>query len=171
MLKLQIHNHHIKPLRFQCPLQNESGNAVLESIPLLIVFVVLLGFGFGLFGSIHTAILHSISARHYAFETFRNRTNLTYFRENLGGLSSPNHFQNIGIRYHAIVSERSQDVLQFIATERPIYFGQPEPRQSDNVQTHNEAIYTIAARNDRVSVHPMWIMVGYGICINSKCGD
>ena len=42
----------------------------------MVIFVMLMSFGMGLFGVVHTAILHSIAARTYSFETFRQRTNL-----------------------------------------------------------------------------------------------
>src|ERR1700690_3071313 len=88
-------------------LQSQSGIALLETIPLLVIFVVLMTFGMGLFGAIHTAVLNSIAARTYSFETYRQRTNLYYFREDGSGLSASTalNYAKKGWRYQAIQHE------------------------------------------------------------------
>lgn len=145
--------------------------AILETIPLLVIFVILMTFGMGIFGMIHTATLHSIGARTYSFETFRQRTNLYYFREDGSGLDRPFNFKRKGWRYHAVQMEGDQRD-RFVATARPIAIGKAAPAGDTSVETHNQAIYTsMAARNERFSVNPGWIMVGYGICLNAACGN
>ena len=107
-------------------LRNEKGMATIETIPLIMIFVVLLCYEFGVFGVIHTGIMQSISARAYAFETFRNRSNLTYFRDTPTTL---NNFRQTGTRTHGIASEARTEADQGndgIAAERPLRV----PRQS-----------------------------------------
>ena len=150
-------------------LKNERGLAILETVPLLVIFVVLVSFGLGFFGIVHTAILHSIAARGYAFETFRQRTNLYYFREDGSGEERPFNFQRKGWRYHAIQHESDQRE-RFVATTRPIALGRSIAAADTNDDTHNQQIFQILPRNERVAVNPAWIMVGYGICLNANCG-
>lgn len=146
--------------------------AMIEAVPLLVMFVVLLSFSLGFFGVIHTAILNSISARAYAFETFRDRTNLNFFREDGSALKSlgPLYLGQKGFRYHAIQKEGKQPSL-FIPTTRGIAMGKEEPEKPSTKDLHNQQVYNILTRNERVDVNPVWVMVGYGICLNSACGE
>lgn len=147
---------------------------MIEAIPLLVIFIVLLSFSLGFFGVVHTAVLHSISARAYAFETFRDRTNLNYFREDGSALEGigPLYMGLKGFRYHAIQKEGDKRSL-FIATDRTIAVGKEEPEKQTSKDTHNSQIYQIAngQRNERIDVNPVWVMVGYGICLNATCGE
>jgi hypothetical protein len=153
-------------------LRDEKGMAMIEAIPLLVIFVILLSFSLGFFGVVHTAILNSISARTYAFETFRDRTNLNYFREDGSALTGlgPLYLGTKGFRYHAIQHEADSRTL-FVATTRTIAMGAVEPEQQTGKDTHNTQIYSIPIRNENVNVNPVWVMVGYGICLNAGCGQ
>ena len=154
--------------RKNTPLKNNRGLATIEATVLIVLFVSLVYYAFGFFGIIHTAILHNIHARTYAFETFRNRTNLMYFRSNrTGGF----HYYNEGTRLHGINTEGGGG--EQIATERPISLGLTldESNRTDN--THNQQIFNrvpSSGRNTSVEVNPVWVMVLYGICLNSTCG-
>ena len=153
-------------------LGSQKGIALLETVPLVVIFAMLLSFGLGLFGIIHTAVLHSIAARAYNFEAFRQRTNLYYFREDGSGLSASGslNFAKKGWRFQA-VNHESDPQQKFVATLRPIAMGGRQPTGDDSVSTNNFSIYEMQSRNDRISVNPAWIMVGYGICLNMKCGN
>lgn len=151
-------------------LNNEKGLAILETVPLIVIFVMLLSFGMGFFGIVHTATLHSIGARAYAFETFRGRTNLTYYREDGSGLDTPFNFTNKGWRYHAVQHE-SDPRSRFVATARPISIGNNQPAGDPSVESHNVNIYQLPTRNQKISVNPAWVMVGYGICLTAVCGN
>ncbi len=151
-------------------LHNQKGFAMLESIPLVVIFALLVSFGLGFFGIVHTAVLHSISARSYSFETFRQRANLYYFREEASGLTSPIHFGKKQWRYHA-VNHQSDSRTMFVATDRPIAIGRSTASGDSSSATHNQQIFQLQPRNERVSVNPAWIMVGYGICMNANCGN
>src|SRR5580698_1982900 len=86
-------------------LRNQNGMAMIEAVPLIVIFVMLLSFSMGFFGVVHTAVLNSISARAYAFETFRDRTNLNYYREDgsaLDGSVGPLYLGLKQFRYHAV---------------------------------------------------------------------
>lgn len=151
--------------------KSERGMATLEALPLLVIFTVLMSYGLGMFGIIHTAILHSIAARAYAFETFRNRTDLSLFRENISGISDPQHTRAFKIRYHGILTENSDGYSQFVASERPLAVGRQVASAGRTLQNHNSTIFNLAPRNEVVEVSPAWIMVGYGICLDMNCGD
>lgn len=151
-------------------LSNQKGMAMIETIPLLVVFIVLLSFGVGFYGAIHTATLHSIAARTYAFETFRQRSNLNYFREDDSGLSDPRHYKTKGFRFHGVSHETDQRSL-FISTARPIALGRSVATMENTGTTHNTKVFDLQRRNTSVGVNPIWIMVGYGICIDSRCGN
>ena len=155
-------------------LGNERGLAMIETLPILIIFVVLLSFGLGFFGFIHTAIMNSMAARTYAFETFRNRSDVTYFRDRKAN-NIFTHYKNMGNRFHTIDSEAKigQNLPEGqYATTRDIAFGRKIANSEANENDHNRKIYEIASRNrEGVEASPAWVMVGYGLCIDAKCGD
>lgn len=160
---------------------NEKGMASVEMIPILLMFVLLVNFGLGFFGVIHSGILNSIAARNYAFETFRNRTNLNYLRDEEG--SDAVYYWNDGFRFHGIVDEKSKSNV-FMATKRPIKFTDTntQPEKMASVNDHNEKVRKITegkavsqvftgktvAEGD-AGVSPVWIMTSYGICLRASC--
>lgn len=158
-------------------IRNEKGMATIEIIPLLILFVLLISYTMGAFGIVHTGIKNSIASRNYAFETFRNRSNLTYFRDEKG--RAEKHFAINGNRTHGIMSEEINGEDKYVATERPLRVGLPmEPlnaRGGNSVDIHNNLIFSGAIvtgkRNTRLEVNPVWLLTQYGICINVACGD
>lgn len=158
--------------RAKAILKNERGTALIETIPLLAIFVMLTAFGLGIFGVIHTGVLHSIAARTYSFETYRNRNNLYYFREDGSGLSASSalNYTKKGWRYHAVQNE-SDSRNRFVATVRPVSFGRPLEAIDTSQDEHNSTIFSLPGRNDKVAVNPAWVMVGYGICLNMQCGN
>jgi hypothetical protein len=167
-----VKNLAIKKTRFH----NQRGNAMVETLPILIIFVVLLSFGLGFFGFVHTAVMNSIASRTYAFETFRNRSDVTFFRDRKAQ-DMYTHYQNIGNRFHTIDSEKkignSLGEGQF-ATTRDIAFGRKIATSGASSLDHNVKIYTISGRNRKengVQASPAWVMVGYGLCIDANCGD
>lgn len=157
-------------LRNKKILGNEKGMALLETIPLLVIFIMLVAFGMGLFGAVHTAVLHNIAARTYAFETIRNRTNLNYYREETTGIGNPLWLGKKGWRYHAVQPE-SAPPNNFYATKRPLRVDRQISENSSSETEHNDKVFNLKDRNQEVSVSPMWIMVGYGMCVNARCGE
>jgi hypothetical protein len=163
------------PARKSMAAESERGMATLEVLPIIFIFVFLLAYTLGMFGAIHTGIMQSISARTYAFETFRNRTNLWYFRDLPG--RDRRHFRDHGNRFHAIMQDVNESA-EFHAAARPIRMGIPmEPQPSHTDPTvHNDKLFTSdqlrgSARNQIVDVGPIWIMVQYGMCMRVSCGD
>ncbi len=152
---------------------NESGMAILETLPLLIIFVVLIGYMLGCFGVIHTGILNSVAARTYAWETFRHRTDLGYLRGNTNPTPDKVHFRRLGNRVHAINNEYTYTIQGFFPTERRIAMGLPsEDEGRGSVATHQQAAFTIRSgqQNETIAVNPVWIMIQYGLCLDVKCG-
>lgn len=150
-------------------LRNERGMAVIETVPLIVIFLILLSYGLGMWGVIHTGILHSIHARTYAFETFRNRTDLVYFREDGNAISS--QYSQHQIRYHGIQSDSLQSG-EFYATARPLSIGRTSEMTNASKLDHNSRVFSLAGRNGEggVEVSPVWVMVGYGLCLVADCG-
>ena len=151
------------------PLKNNRGLASVEATVLLVLFVSMIYYSFGFFGIVHTAILHNIHARTYVYETFRHRTNLMYFRENRGAQF---HYYPMMTRLHGINTD-TQVAGQQIATERPISMGLQLEASGRQANVHNQDVFDrvpAGARNTSVDVNPVWIMVLYGICLNSSCG-
>ena len=156
-------------------LGNQKGLAMIEVVPLLVLFVLLLNFALGFFGIIHSGILGSIAARNYAFETFRNRADLNYLRDVTD--SEAVFYQGVGFRYHGIRSETNGNV-DWVVTQRPIQFTQvSEANDPKGSMTDHDDVKKIAegkAVSDQMNedgVDPVWIRTLYGICLNSTCGD
>jgi hypothetical protein len=161
---------------------NEKGMATVETVPLLLIFVILLAYSFGSFGVIHTGILNSIAARTYAFETFRNRANVTYFRDSGGDESVVirRHFRRHGNRIHGIQQETrpgdpAPSNASFKSTERPLrvgFGGIPADASRNTASIHNEQVFSgvLEQRQTQIGVSPVWVMTQYGICINAQCG-
>lgn len=146
--------------------------ATIEALPILVIFLVLVSYGLGYWGAIHTAIIHSIAARQYAFETFRQRSNVVYFRTDARGHGTPRHFQNIQVRYHAInVEPPNTNSTNFQSTGRVIAIGRPTTKGAATTEQHVTNIFGIRGRNQNIEVNPIWVMVGYGLCINATCGE
>jgi hypothetical protein len=155
-------------------LRNERGTAMVEVIPLLVIFVLLINFALGFFGVIHAGVLNSIAARNYAFETFRNRSNLNYLRDIPD--SDDVTYRKEGFRFHGIKKEGVQG-SEWVATTRPIKFtdvdGNDDPKGTQ--EDHNRGLRLIA-EGQKVSdagldegVDPVWVRTLYGICLNAKC--
>ncbi len=167
---------------------NEKGIATVEMVPLLVLFMMLLNFTIGFFGVIHSGVLNSIAARNYAFETFRNRTNLNYLRD-IGdsGLNLNSNYTKFNYRFHGIISERS-GALTWVATRRPLKFTDHQKflTVSDTGQGSKQDHETLVRRvqgtgkvsevfsgetpeDGQSGVNPVWVQTLYGMCLNSKC--
>lgn len=157
--------------------KSEEGMAIIETLPLLAVFVILVSYGLGMWGAVHTGILHSIAARTYAFETFRNRTNLSYFRDNDAGRRDPRHYAKWGLRLHGIQSRfhTGPSESDFNATKKrlSLVIYNDGDSSAATKEDHNLKLEGLIGRNPRgsgVGVNPIWIMVGYTMCLNHRCG-
>lgn len=152
---------------------NNSGMAAIEMIPMMVIVMFLVVFSLGFFGVVHTAILNSIGARNYAFETFRHRADLKYIREKLATPIVESYAG--GSRFHATVDVGSdQSSKDFPATGRRIDFLKPGGTIGDTVPHHNDVLVKadLSRRllSDSFGVNPVWIKVKYGICLNATCG-
>lgn len=153
-------------------IKNEKGMAIFEMIPIIVVIVLFVNFSIGFFGAIHTGILNSIGARNYAFETFRNRADLTYFRNSTGSRNV--HYADVKFRTHAVASEKKPGTDSWYATSRVIDFMNFQKRAADIVGTsageHNKNVRELKnSRNETVGVNPIWIRSVYGICLTALC--
>ncbi len=163
------------------PILNQRGVSTLELIPILVVFILILNFSLGFFGVIHSGILNSIAARNYAFESFRNRTNLNYIRDENPDLEQikDGYYNKTGYRFHGVVAESRSREYGWIATARSIKFtekqGPADPLGTE--QEHNNQVRRLADQGkvsntfgqDRAGVDPVWVKSLYGICMNATC--
>ena len=168
------------PIMVVRSVQNEKGLATIELTGFLILFVSMLGFLLGFWGVFHSGVLNSIGARAYAYETFRNKTHLQYFRTENSENPPIEHYGNVGSRFHRAVNNpiRSSSVLtdDFYAPERKLslnpYFYEKEESQISLFR--EEDIYKDIKSKRRYStqgLNPVWIKVTYGICLDHRCGD
>ncbi|WII73907.1 hypothetical protein QJS83_08465 [Bdellovibrio sp. 22V] len=153
-------------------IRNEKGMAIFEMIPILVIIVLFVNFSLGFFGAIHTGILNSIASRNYAFETFRNRSNLTYFR-NIG--ADVIEYSQVGMRVHGTVSESSKGGDNWVASSRTIDFMNFQPKRAADIVGNSKNVHSTVrgipeGRNETIGVNPIWIKTTYGICLNAKCG-
>ena len=158
-------------------LKDDKGMAVLESVVIMFIFVILARYSIGFFGVTHTAILQSIASRTYAFEIFRHRSNLWYFRDNITyppTLSENLHYHNFGNRIHGTNNEisLSGNRTQYPTERRVVMFIEEEPT-GRSWSDHANAISDIqnGVRNTAISLDPVWIKTQYGICLTAECGD
>lgn len=160
-------------------MKNQSGMAIIETLPVLVIFLVLIGYSLGVFGILQTATLNSIGARVYLFETVRHRTDVTYFRTN-APTTSPSiaQYATVGNRVSRVNSEQEpnvQDGHRFPATERPLALGlsdAPHDENRNNESFHNDVLPQLYNRKRlQDGVAPVWLKIGYGLCLNVGCGD
>lgn len=159
--------------------QGQKGMAIMEMIPIMVVIILLVNFSIGFFGVIHTGILNSIAARNYAFETFRHRSNLTYFMINDEGNADPTiAFDIAQERLHTTLSETEvgRNGKDTVATSRLIDFFDLGQRQAEEVGSagdHKDKVYNVidGKRYEETGVNPVWIKSAYGICLSTPCGD
>jgi hypothetical protein len=163
-------------LKKTSPLRNEKGMAIMEMIPILIIFVLLLNFSLGFFGVVHTGILNSIAARNYAFETFRHRSNLMYFMVD-SAENAKIFYKNDQQRMHTTMSETAitKGGNETVGTSRLLDFFPFSRRQVEETgsqQDHDTGILEIQAgkRFEGNGVNPVRVKTAYGICLSTPCG-
>lgn len=158
-------------------LNNNKGNAIIEIIPVLMIFMLIVNFSLGFFGLIHSGILNSIGARNYAFETFRNRSNLNYLRDTATSDSSFTYTKSQQ-RFHVIKNESTPVAAdKFYATRRPIQFSEVRavanakgsPSEHEKGKQIREGRRASEAGIDE-GVNPAWIRSNYGMCLVAACG-
>ncbi len=174
--------------QMQSKIRNEKGNASIELVPVLLLFAMLFNFTLGFFGIIHSGILNSIASRNYAFETFRNRPNLTYLRDIDSGRGLETElrarYTKFYYRFHGIISEANGGLQNWIATKRPIRFTDINNNDNNisnqsehetlvrNIQSNSKTSDIFSgkqAEEGRSGVNPVWIQTLYGICLNAQC--
>lgn len=144
--------------------------ATIESIAMLFVFVVLFAYTIGMFAAVHTGILNSIAARSYAFETFRHRTDLVYFRDEASSINA--NFKKYNYRFHGVRAENASGDT-WVVTQRNIQWGLSGSDESQgvprNLASNHSVSNVIATGMEKDQANPIWIKTIYGICLNARC--
>lgn len=140
-------------------LTNQKGVAVVEMLPLLVVFVMLFGLAFGFWTTIHSGTLSSIGARHYAFEVINNRTHFVYHRSDGGSPRDKDYFKKNGYRFFAVVKYQLglNPDLKLLKRSINLFDSNPQWSSSEFINQPNQA-------------NPIGIKAAYGICIDFDCG-
>jgi len=148
----------------------QKGLAMLEAVAVLAVFIVIINFTVGLYGIIASSTLYSIAARNYAFETFRHRADLRYLRTTVTDRENCHVFgsEQAPYRFH-MIDEPQTDELEPNASPSRITFTPQGAKSLGTTPEVHSAVYG-SEKNGRITrgVSPVWIKVGYGICINPK---
>ncbi|MYE07281.1 MAG: hypothetical protein F4X95_00780 [Oligoflexia bacterium] len=179
--------------RLYHPFRGKRGMAMIEVLPLIWVMFVLMGATLGSWGIVHTAVLNSIAARNYTFFSFNHRSDLSYLRDfgqadypgvsnatsavffrrdNSGGsvTGTGRRFSFIGSEDHPSGADKTTATLrrvdfrkgQYTSGDRSHFLADPE---------HTNIVGLIEPKNENKKVGPAWVMVGYGICLDEKCGE
>lgn len=160
-------------------LKNSRGNAIIEIVPILAIFILIINFSLGFFGLIHSGIMNSIGARNYAFETFRNRAQLIYLRDTFNSTIDFTYTKSQQ-RFHVVRNESvpGGDANNYYATRRPIKFSDvreiAELRDSATEHLRNKAIIEGRRASEvgiEEGVNPAWVRSAYGICLVASCGE
>lgn len=150
---------------------NKKGMATIEALALLVIFAAMASYSLGTFGIVHSGIVNSIYSRAYAFETFRGRANLTYWRDDRSSPADLTNYKFLGFRAHGIRSEKNMSgdrSFLWEATTRTLAMG----RENENAGANNSSLHSSLdeiTRVERARVNPVWIKTIYGICMNSSC--
>jgi hypothetical protein len=161
-------------------LNNQNGVALVELVPLLGLFILLVNFSLGFFGLIHSGIINSIAARTYAFEAIGNRSNLVYLRDQVD--TDLREYVSVGQRFFGIKSDStgSSAIAEWAVTKRPIKFtdisadrnidfDQPI-RDRELLKIKDDARASeVAASFVEDDIKFFWVRVMYGICLNATC--
>lgn len=151
--------------------KNQKGVAVLETIPIIFIFVTLIAFTLGFYGVTQKMILHSISARAYGNELLRHRANVTYLRDVNGGDANSYHITN---QRYFTVREPNSPANDFNASKMNVDFRTRTTAGTANEEAHNTTAYgdiIRQRRNDRHYFDQVWVKIGHGICLNASCGE
>ena len=140
-------------------LVNQRGIAMVEMLPLLFIFVILFGLTFGLWASIHTGMLQSIAARHYAFQVLNNRTHFIYHRDT----SKPNNKET----YYGKDRKRFFAIIEGYTGDDPKLVG-----QKSTINLFNKGVLNVSEHSgDSGQSNPILLKTGYGICLDFKCEE
>lgn len=155
--------------------KNQKGMAILETVPMIFIFIALTGFTLGFYGVTQRMILSSIAARAYGYELIRHRANINYLRD--VGTTGPGHSYHVTKSRLFASRSSSGGPNDFIAEKMPIEFPPRAPSGLGSEDAHNTSAYEDLSRgalqNRRNTKHlfdQVWIKNSYGICLDAACG-
>ena len=169
--------------------KKQKGMAIIESIPVLFMLVLVFNFSLGFFGAIHSGILNSIGSYNYAFETFRYRSNLMYFRPGADGKNYNKAFNRVhGTKKDGSEASEDEDSDKWAVTIREITFNSIQKTKRVGQYADNESDRKYAGRTDKnniwfaksdyapdglssIQTPRIWIKTVYGICITADCNS
>ena len=173
-------------------LRKKRGMAIIEFMFFFFVFVFFFAIMYGSWGITHSAILRSIGARAYAWDSIRNRSNLAFLNDY--GDSRDiliNNYYKVGSRVFSSVDDPSSD--QFKSKKLKIDMGGAEwddstkeggfvgvnvsdrKAPSSSIETFFEDDSDSLGLNQRnekdvgYKTGVVHLQMSYGICLNSTC--
>lgn len=156
--------------------KNQEGFAIVETIPMIFIFITLTGFTLGFYGVSQRMILSSIAARSYGIELMRHRANISYLRD-IDSSGSAHAYHLSQSRFFASRASRG-GANDFIAERMPINILDFRPADTSSVDSHNTTAYSdlsrggsVSRRNSKHLFNPVWVRNAYGICLRAACGE
>ena len=93
--------------------KNQKGFALVEALAFLFVFITLAAYTIDFFAAIHTAIVNSIAARTYLFETLQHRSYPHTLRSETDARQFPTlDFSNAGQRFQSLCIHKALSLAQ-----------------------------------------------------------
>lgn len=177
-----------RKILFSSKRKKEEGMAVIEAIPVLFMLVMVFNFSLGFFGAIHSGILNSIGSYNYAFETFRYRSTLVYFRP---GAGADKNYKLASNRVHGITTDGSEQATNEEKGTWPVTFrgitfnyvkddpkrnlaGITESERKYGERTSSTNIWFATSEytpqeSSSIQTPRIWLKTVYGMCINADC--
>ena len=170
---------------------NQRGIAILEILPVIVMFIAFFSLLFGFWGAIHSGTLQSIAARHYSFEVINLRTHIEIHRDYTTttpqSIGRKDLYNRQSYRSFAVVHSQGRPDPELVARTRGIGFFSDINRENSQEPEGNfqaapgssSAPNYIGTRFEQALPHselhpprnPLWIMTGYGICLQAQCSD
>ena len=174
-------------------LRKKRGMAIIEFLFFFFVFIFFFALMYGSWGITHSAILSSIGARAYAWDVIRNRSNLTFVRDD-GSLQ--NNYWKKESRVFTVTEHKDNNPTEDFKTRKlKIDMGGADwsdntqqgftgvdvsQRQAGYDQKHITTFKTDAGglalegnrrnrENSGNKTGVVHLMMAYGICLNSEC--
>ena len=131
----------------------------------IVAFAILTVYSVDFFAVVHTAVVNSIGARTYLFETLQHRSDISLLRQD-DPASRTNNYASVAdkfMRFHGEIDEHEEFTDDKV---RPS--SRRLTRVEEVVEGQIKSDATLDNSNSKAS--NIYIKTGYGICVNSACG-
>ena len=186
---------------FKCKIKKKNrGVAIIEFFLFFFIFVFSLALLYGSWGVVHSGVLNSIGARAYAFYSIANRSDLSFYRDDvdpLAGNTPTAYFwdsdpKKKDTRFFAVIKTEGQgDPLDFFARQIKINLGSGSWKANNpdgiwggkkgrnspyggGFQNPDKWLNDPRLQHDKRNIQEestvVYLKQGYGICLDVNCG-